>query len=334
VTLLFVEGYEDQLTTLGKYISGSLRDTGGGRSGGTAARPNGLNYQLRPADESDTLIVGLAFQWDGADQREFLELNSDGGVTTHLALWLRSTGQIVVRRGGGTGATVVGTTAIATPLISGVWHYMEIKAKLHDTTGTVDVRIDEVSVLSLTGQDTKNGGTKTVFDRVSFLGFDTWMDDVYVANTAGAVNNNFLGDCVVETLLPTGNGNSSVLVGSDGNSTDNYLLVDEATPNTSDYVGSAVSGDKDTYAFGDITHTSGSILGVHVALYAAKTDAGARKIRSVVRSAGTDYGAATDQPISTTYAPYLDVRETDPATAAAWTGSAVNAAEFGAEVRP
>lgn len=333
MTLLLVEGYENSSASMvGRYASGSLRDTGTGRSGtGTAARPNSQAFQLRPADESDTLILGGAFKWDGNDNREFLNFQSDGGTTNHVALWFRSTGQIVVRRGSGSGATALGTTAITTPLVAGVWYYVEVKVKLHDTLGTVDVRVGEVNVLSLTAQDTKNSGTKTVFDRIVLLCFDTWADDIYLCNTAG-VRNDFLGDCVVEGLLPSGDGATSQLLGSDGNSTSNYALVDEATPDTADYVGSATTGEKDTYAFSNLAHPLGTVLGVSTVVYAAKTDAGARSIRAVTRVGGTDY-PGSDASLSTTYAAYSEVLELDPSTVTAWTVSSVNGAEFGVEVR-
>jgi hypothetical protein len=311
-----------------------------GANTGSPARTVGLQvasnlanpgWRALPAEEHATFIVGAAFNWGGQNTRIF-NFQSDAGATVHTTLRILPSGQVQVQRGDG---TVLATSSFAQPMTPNTWHYVEFKATLHDTTGSVYVRVDEVQVIAATGLDTKNGGTKTVYDHV-FVNTDQacYWTDVYVCNGAGTVNSDFLGDIIVETLLPSGNGNSSVLVGSDGNSVNNYALVNEATPDSTTYVGSATTGDKDTYVFADLAHTSGAILGVVVSSYAAKSDAGARTGREVVRSAGTDYPSATDQALSTTYAAYKEVHEVNPATAAAWNIAAVNAAEFGFEARP
>jgi hypothetical protein len=134
-------------------------------------------------------------------------------------------------------------------------------------------------------------------------------------------------------LYPSGNGNTSNWVGSDGNSTDNYLMVDETSPDSdTTYVESGTSTNKDTYAFGDISHTPTSIYGVQVTTYAKADDAGARLIGVVTRSAAADYNASVTHALGASYAHHPTVLETDPATAAAWTKTNLNAAEFGVRV--
>lgn len=331
MTLLFIDGFDDSLWNKAKWKNGF----GGGATQTGRVVGSGLpysrDYLLKAADQTDTLIFGSGFKWDGNDNRELFGVWGDGGTTKHVYGRIRSNGQIQVFRGDG---TFLGQTAKASPLVGGAWYHFEVKPKLHDSTGSVVVRIDEVTVLTLSGIDTKNGGTNTVFDMVRYNEFENCViDDVYVCNNAGSVNNDFLGDCVVLTSLPTGNGASSALLGSDGNSVNNYALVNESAADTTTYVGSATSGDKDTYAMADLAYTSGTIKGVQVAAYAAKSDAGAKTARNVVRSGGTDY-PGSDVALSTTYLPYLEIKETDPDTGAAWTISGFNAAEFGFEARP
>jgi hypothetical protein len=145
------------------------------------------------------------------------------------------------------------------------------------------------------------------------------------------VNTDFLGDVRVQALLPTGNGNSSQLVGSDGNSTDNYLLVDEVPPNEdTDYVESATVNDKDTYVFGNLTPTTGTVFGVQIVAEARKTDAGVRSFKSVARLSATE-ADGPDTTLSTTYAFYMDKRDTKPG-GGSWTITNVNDAEFGVKV--
>ncbi len=294
------------------------------------------------AGEHATIIMGAALRRTNgisSPGQQLFVFESDGGATEHITIVATDAGLVEARRGGGTG-TLLGTSVVA--VSEDTWHYLEAKVTLSDTVGVVQVRLNGVSILSLSNQDTKNSGTKTVLDSVSLRTTGgtggsnqdiVYWDDFYVANGAGSVNNDFLGDTRVRCLLPNGNGNSSQLLGSDGNSTDNYLLVDEATPSTADYVGSATLDQKDTYAFGDLPDASGTIHGVQISAYATKTDAAARNLAIVTRSDGVDYDGSDVALALGTNAYVQHLRETDPDTAAAWTIAAVNAAEFGAKVR-
>ena len=72
---------------------------------------------------------------------------------------------------------------------AGTWYYVEIQAKLHDSTGFVIVRVNGVEVINASTLDTKDGGTKTVYDRVSMAMFDgrvNQYDDLYITTGAGA----------------------------------------------------------------------------------------------------------------------------------------------------
>jgi hypothetical protein len=122
-----------------------------------------------------------------------------------------------------------------------------------------------------------------------------------------------------------------VLAGSDGNSTNNYLLVDEATPNDdTDYVSSATPGDKDTYAYSNMNATAGTVFGVQPVPAARKDDAGARSIVTIARLSGTEVDGPV-KTMATTYAYYADMRETKPG-GGSWSISDVNSAEFGVKI--
>jgi hypothetical protein len=191
-------------------------------------------------------------------------------------------------------------------------------------------------VLNLAGVDTKGafGTGATKFDalQVRTTG-PSLCDDLYVCNEAGAANNDFLGDVAVEVLRPNGNGAASGMVGSDGNSTDNWQLVDEAVVATADWVEGDNTGEKDTYAFTDSAFAAPSgCAGVIVFAHALKTDAGARTLRLVSRSGGAEATSA-DKALGTAYGWVSHVFETKP-DGAAWTLADVAAAEFGVEARP
>jgi hypothetical protein len=327
MSLIFFEGFEDGSNMRWDVsLPGVAASSGVGPSGayyGTV--PATVTKFLDPADEHDTITLGVRwFVTSGSCQINF---KSDAGTTIHMILDIVVGNQLKVRRGDGTTlASNVGTVIAAN-----TWYYIEFKAKLHDTTGTYEVRLNESVVYSATGVDTKNGGTKTVFDTVTFIngGGATRVDDIYINNGAGSVNNSFLGDVVVEGIIPTGDGASSQFVGSDGNSTSNYQLVDDML--MTDYVESPTSGNVDTYGMGDLTRTSGSIYGVMVSALAQKTDAGARGLKPVIRRSGTTYDGA-EHTLAQTADLTWDIWETDPSTSALWTVAGVNAMEAGVKV--
>lgn len=290
-------------------------------------------------DNQATWIVGIAvyFQSSGATGSiPFLCLTD--GTTRQIELAMNSSRQLIVMRNGTTLGT--GSTALAV----GVWNYIELKVTIHDTAGVAVARVNGVTEINLSGVDTKN--SSNAYANRLYLGcgpstfsFSTWVtfDDLYVldgvdSGVSGCPNNDFLGDVRVEGRLPNGNGASSQFDGSDGNSTDNYLLVDESTPNSdTDYVQSGIAGNKDTYAFQDLTPTSGIVYGVQILTFAKKTDAGTRNVKLVARKSGGTEEDSADLVLTTGYQYLMDQRDGDP-SGAQWTIASVNAAEFGQKV--
>lgn len=303
-----------------------------GRNSTNGCRLNGNGTGIgKTLGAQATWIIGFSIKTNTLLTNTTGFLRFLDGATLHVDFRFQASGEIIVTRNGTTLGTL--TTIIST----GVEYYFEAKVTISDTVGVVEVQINGApeTITFVTGtastQDTRNGGNASA-NIVDLRGNTaTWdIDDLYICDATGGTNDDFLGDVRVQAIFPNGNGNSSQLVGSDGNSTDNYLLVDEATPSTADYVESSTPGDKDTYAFGNLTPTSGTVYGLQVLPYAAKTDAGVRSIVSVARLSGTEVDSAV-ATLSTTATYYPDIRETKPG-GGAWSVSDVNGAEFGGKI--
>jgi hypothetical protein len=285
---------------------------------------NGQASVTKPLTTSGAAIVGVACRFTAVPsaQNKFLDIRE--GATVHVALAINTSMQLVVRRD----ATVLATGA--TVLALNTWYYLELKTVIHDTTGTYEVHIDGVTEITGTGADTRNGGAGT-WDRVALIspGVQVGMDDLYVADDSGSVNNNFLGIVKVETLLPqTGNGTNTGFTPSTGS--DRGALVDENPPNTTDYNTGTTAGQKDTYNYPALS-LSGNVLGVQTNLYTIKTDAGARTVAPVVRIGATDYDGTTVSPL-TTYSYFSELRELNPNSGVAWTTTDVGNLEAGMKV--
>jgi hypothetical protein len=310
--------------------------TAGGKSLRCWTNGDYIYRSLAVSDEDATIIVGLGYYRDAASVAEMIRFLSDSGATTHVTISVDANNALTAKRG----STVIGTT-VPNVVPIGAWCYIEAKVLLSTTVGTVTLRVNGVSVLALTGQNTKNGGTKTTFDRIavgnpaSNPNSNMYIDDCVILNTAGTVNNDFLGDVRIPSLSPSGNGNTSGLTNSAANSTNNYTYVDDAVPTagTADYVEGTTNDLKDTYAWAD-GPTTGVVFAVVVSAYATKSDAGAKSLALVTRSASTDYVSGDTALGFGSNAFVRQIREVDPATSAAWTPANFNAAEFGVQVRP
>lgn len=284
---------------------------------------------LKTIPASAKVIMGIGLKTDHTVPIGF---SGDGGVTKHITVVRNvGTGLLQIRRGTETGTLLATGTQ---PLAAGQWNYIELSVTISDTVGEVHVRLngsptDEVSYVG----DTKNGGTATTVDRVDFYGgtSNTFLADVYILDDTGPTHNNFLGDVVVRTLSPSGNGTYSQLLGSDGNSTDNYLLADEHPYSGTDYSGSATVGQKDAYAMADLPAGISTVYAVQINGMMMKSDATLAQSRLLLRSGGTDYAGIT-RNLTTTPTGYYELYTQDPATSSAWTPAGVNGLEAGMEV--
>lgn len=339
MTLILTEGFETYNTSAqaiqpgAKWTSGGFEIGWTPRTGNQGVRSSSLVKTLDPADEHATLIAGVAYMGGYNVDGDLISFRSDSGATTHCVMARRANGRIAIK----VGAVEVAVTT-GTHVDPANYNYFEMKAVLHDTTGTIDIYKNggATPILSFSG-DTKNGGTKAVFDTVAILGPSYQMcDDIYIVNGAGAAPlNDRLGEVRCWPLAPNGDGNYSQGVGSDGNSLLNYQLVDEAAENlnTADYIGLVADGDKDTYTYTNLVPTTGTVLNVELASIAAKSDGGTKSFRQIIRVGGADYAGA-DVTLGLSYALTTQQNFLNPATGLPWTIADVNGAEFGVEGRP
>lgn len=329
MALLFIDGFD---TGADPAWAAPPTITAGGRTGPNCGTTTALTTRIAGFTPSATAIFGAAARFPLLPVSTSFMVPSfmgDSGVTHHMRVGVSASGNLVARRG---------TTDVATStqqVTPGVWYYIEAKCTVADTGGIFVVRVNGVEWLNFTG-DTKNAGTATNIDAVGFssanasTNFD--IDDMYVCNGLGATCNDFLGDHKVETLLPSGNGASSQFLGNDGNSTDNYLLVDEQPANSTDWVASSTIGQRDLYQFADLVTSSGVVRGVQPVFHAQKSDAGAASVIDLARDTGGTVDSGTAKTLSTTWATVPGkLRETKPG-GGAWSIADVNAAQFGAEV--
>jgi hypothetical protein len=164
---------------------------GSGPPAGNLAR-----YTIPSANETDTITVGFAWRRTDAvtTARDIINFESDAGVTQHNQLiYTPSSTTLNFTRL----STTIGTNSAIT-FTQNTWYYIEVQCKLHDTAGTAVVRVNGTDVINVSSVDTRNAGTKTVYDRVVLttdgLSRTGQWDDLYITMGAGAA---FKGDITI-----------------------------------------------------------------------------------------------------------------------------------------
>lgn len=341
MSLIFMDGADDGLSAF-KWTTGGTRSTtvartgpasllvGGGTSGSTNP-----NRTFDAGDRHATMITGFAYYDNGIRSFELVNFVGVGGIV-HVSVERTASAGFIVRRG--TGGTLLASSA-SSLWTAANWYFFEIKVVIDDVVGVVQIKVNGATVVNFSG-DTRNGGADALVYAMNYISDSGApdrlinVDDLYILNGAGSVNNNFIGDCAVKTLYPNGNGNYSQGVNSASTSVNNYSYVNEpGIPNAANYVAFAATGDKDSYTFDDLP--AGTVYGIAQRAYASKSDAGSRTMRNFQRIAATDYPSAVDQGLSVTptYLGKSDLIQVSPATGVLWTVTEINGAEFGTEAR-
>jgi len=313
--------------------SSNLAIANTGRDGRNCVRSNaGIGNQpfSKTFDNQDIWIVGSAVTLSALGSLGFMELMDSG--TVQMTLFLNPEGTLSIRRGG---STVLATSTNA--LLTNTWYFIEWKTKIHGTTGYSYVKVNGVEWVAYASGDT-NMTANAYANVVKFNpiqgGVSPRFCDIYICDGTGSANNDFLGDCKVECILPSGAGSYTQWTPSTGS---NCACVDDNPANgDTDYVSAVPAGKSesnpwDSYAFGNLLSASGTIKGVQTSIYARKDDAGSRSIKRIYRRALTDDLGATVS-LADNYAFLLEIMETDPIAAGAWTVANVNAAEFGVKL--
>jgi len=337
MTLLFVDGFDHYATAdlAKKWTSG-----GGNMTVGAVGRRSGsgISGSTSAANLSKTLaasaswVVGFAFHIATAPAaaRRICAFYDAG--TTQCELRVNADMTLSVTRNG---TALTNGTSVAT-LAAGIFAYIEFKVTIANSisAGSCKVRINGADVITVaTSQDLQN--TANASANQFILGIENssatvTFDDVYICDQAGSTNNDFLGDVRVDTIYPTSDGNYSQFTPSTG--TSHFALVDETTPNTTDYNDGSTVSDRDSYGMGNLAAlTSQTVYGVQVNAAILKDDAGAKSACTMVRSSSTNADGAS-AALGTSQVYVSQVFETDPNGAIPWTETTVNSMESGVKV--
>jgi hypothetical protein len=272
----------------------------------------GMNLSAHTAGVN-TATLGFYAERSGAEQCH-LEFESTNGVGIRVQLYR--------------GATLIASSAY---MSFNTWYYFEAKLTVRDgTDGAYEFKINGAADTS--GSSVNLGATAadgwSEFAIRSNSNITTLLiDDIYVLDSTGSSNNDFLGDRIVEMVSVTANGATNqwtpLTVGN------GYQDVDDAANATPDdsgaggYVSVDANNQTELYTFSDLVTIVGTVNAVMVTVQAAMASAGSRNCLHVARD-GDGFSVA-----STTYAGFNMMYEENPALAAPWDIDGVNDIQFG-----
>lgn len=322
----------------GSGIANFSLQSGQGRNGGSCIRSLAAanNYVLRAFDNQQTWGVAFAFRVSGVTTSNPI-ISFFDGTSTQCDLRINTSLQLYVTRNN----TTLGIAASA--LSANTWNHIEVKCKIDNSTGTLEVRVNEVAVIGpLTGQDTQN--TSNAYANVIILGYfggvgglgNLDWDDIIIwdgqaTDSSGNPDiNDFIGDCALNWSIPNGAGTSTQFTPDSGS---NYSRVADATvDDDTSYVESSTLNNIDSYAIANLPTTVQSVKSLATIHYCRKTDAGGKQMGSVIRTGATNYLHPNNIYLGDSYQYQFRNWGTNPNTLAAWTVSDVNGIESGQKV--
>lgn len=347
MSLLYCDGFSHYATadlakkgwTAAGTAAAGIGATSGRRSGGGLLCPasgasNSTSHVTRTFAAAATWIIGVAFKIGAAPNASATVISLFDAGVEQVDVRYKIDGTLVVTRDGT--ALTSGTSAVS--LTPGIEYYIEFKVTIANSisAGTCKVRLNGVDIITVaTSQDTQNTANATAnqvrlgssignsLNATSIMTFS----DLYICDSAGSTNNDFLGDSRVDTIFPTSDGNYSQFTCSTGSS--HFALVDEASVNTSDYNDGGTVNDRDSYGMGNLSAlASQTVYGLQVNAACLKDDAGAKSAATFVRSNSTN-GDGASAALGTSQSFISQIFETNPDGSVAWTETTVNAMEAG-----
>lgn len=315
----------------------------GGTTGGSGfslvADPDGVSTQrvlrMNTAGDSWRYVLAATQNTVGLACRIYLQaLNTnnfvrpmqvfDGASSTMAYFAVDSTGRIGLYKGDGTQLAIT-----AGPVVTaGSWWHIEGKM----TSGApgacaAELRVEGVVVLTASGLTfSSNSPTYSVGASGVNTGVTQtfYTKDLVCWDTTGAQNNDFLGSCLVNNIVPNSDValNWTPSVGANG-----YSLLSQIPPNDAQYISAPFPFPPGNYecTFTSLPNTPfiSSVKAVLTRARAVKSDGGDGSLQVSLKSAAALANGA-NRPITTSLTYWSDVQELDPNTTLAWTPGSVN----------
>lgn len=311
-------------------VSSSVKRTGAYSYHKTGSAGSASCYRILGATPSEYYIrVAIYVNVAGADMTHTISTYSGG--TQGFRFGINSLGANITQFSVYDGATLRASSVNTLTMLTSEWHVFEFHVKhAANPNGVIEVKFDGISIISYTG--TVNA-TATI-DRLYLFGFNSAVqvacDDIALNDTNGVVDNSWVGDGgVLSVLVPIATGTYVGFLASGSAST--WQSTDEVPANSTDFAYTSVSGTVTTFVMSKISGlpAGASISRIWVELYAKESAAVGDKIATFLKS-GSVNSTGTSQNLTTAFSGYASAEYlTDPNVTGSWTVTAVNNIEAG-----
>jgi len=248
-----------------------------------------------------------------------------GSDAAICSIMVNPNGAIEVRTGTQAG-TVVGTSG---PVITAnAWQHVEVKVLRDAAAGTIEVRVEGVVALALTGLALGAVDIGIIAlemgQIVSAVDYTAYWKDIVFWDANGSVGNDFQGSVSVRDLYTDADIdlNWTPSTGSTG-----WDLLDKTSPDDTTYIqASDPPPDAAVFSLTDLPIDVTSVRALLPIYRSVKTDGGDCNLQVGLTPNNVDWDDGADTPITTAYTFRWDVSELSPDTAAPWTITEVNSA--------
>lgn len=366
MALLFMEGFDAYASNTELTAKWQHGDFDGGefiqlypnlgRRGTTCAGPTipqagplDAYATIVPSEVGAGIIIGYAGRNQGFDYNSnYLEIsvwqNSNDffsyGKRITISVYIESDTSVITYMDG----TVFGDYFYQSSTVpSGVlnfneWHYVESKILISDSipANSCVVKIDGIEVFNLPeGTDTTILASPTHgFSKIQLSGL--LYDDIYVCDTSGTENNDFLGDCRVDVIRPASDG--TYHEGTPTTGTSHYSLVNQVQYNPAVGIVLDTTGYKESYTMTQLLPSgivSNNVHGIELATVGYNLDGSGTKRMGKLAVQGVTELELNDSNDGILTSPSFNFQITaTDADAAQWTVSSVNNAQFGIVLKP
>ena len=312
MSLIYIDGFDTYGSSDGSNVTASMSEAGWIMNAQFNSTPipsvhtdtrTGIGWSITPGAWTyggdlkrafpvcSGIVVGFAIKLTTANFQNICAIlynNLIGTIYTQLEVSANGENGVTVQTGDG--AHIY--TSPPNVLFENVWQYLELKYTPGVGTSYLEVRIDGVTVISVTNEALQTSGAASLvnmFDFTSAGGTSTLVDDLYICNTAGTNFNDFLGDCVVHSLIPLSDAGPNTMTMNGGITGQHFTTVNDVPPdNDTTYMSSDTSGQKETYNLSTITADVLQVLAVSVNTTARKQAPGFGPYKSFIVTGGVE----------------------------------------------
>lgn len=305
--------------TLGSGTHGPIND-GTARTGTYYYQLNTNANNIRRSIGLRTLLgiaFGMRFPALSANNSQSFQIRNASNSAIFTFVW-KSDGSIEIRQGSISSGTILTTTEQV--FSAGTWHHVEIVARVSETVGSIEVRVDGDVAAIISDMDF--GTTEMaqiIWINQTASGVIHHLDDI-VAHTG----EDFIGPArvITEFLEADGSPIDWNIIGT----SQAFDALDELVPDEdTSYLQAEFVGNVAQFPMPELPADVTEIVGIHIPFRAKQVEAGLTRVQTTIFS-GDASVSGEEHPITTSYTYSEDAFSENPDTLAPWDKASFEAA--------